>query len=199
MTSLSLTKGQKLSLTKEFPLSTKLRVALGWKANNLDTGTDFDLDVSTFLLKVDDLVLNPATWEGFVFYGQDSAPGVKYNGDNRVGSATGDAETVDVDLNLVQERVRRLVFTSTIYAARKRKQNFGQVRNAYIRLIDIDTDKELCRYNLTETFSTETALIFAEIYRDGSEWKFNAIGGGYRDGLAALCKGFGIITEEEKD
>lgn len=197
MTALSLTKGQKLSLTKEFPMSTNLRVGLGWDANSLDTGHDFDLDASAFMLKDNDLVLNPVTWEGFVFYGQPTAPGVAYGGDNRTGSGDGDDETVDVNLTQVRADVRRIVFAATIYEWRKRKQNFGQVRNAYIRLVDIDTNKELCRYNLTENFSTETALLFAELYRDGTEWKFGAIGGGFKDGLSALCKGFGIDAPEE--
>lgn len=198
-TTKSLTKGETRSLTKQFPMSTKLTVALGWDANNTDTGKAYDLDASAFLLREDGLLIDPTTGAGFVFYADPTYQGVTYNGDNRTGSGSGDDETIDVDLTAVPDNVKSIAFSTTIYAGRQRNQNFGQVKNAYIRLLDSTTGAELLRYDLSEDFSLETAVIFAELYRYGSEWKFRAIGNGYNDGLRGLCASYGFKILEEED
>lgn len=194
---LSLTKGANLSLTKEFPSLKLVRFGLGWDAKSTDTGVDFDLDASAFMLNNQKKLLNTNTGEGFIFYNQPSAIGIQYGGDNRTGSGEGDDETLDVDLNSLQSTVESVMITATIYHARSRKQNFGQVKNAYIRLIDAETGTELVRYDLSEDFGTETALMFGELYRHNGEWKFRAVGQGYTGGLSALAGSFGLNIQEE--
>lgn len=192
---LSLVKGQKLSLSKEAPSMVKCIVGLGWKAHAQGTaGAEFDLDASAFLLNEQ----GKCRSEGdFVFYGQPkSACGsVESSGDNRTGSTSGttaDDEQIKVDLTRVPADVQKIAFTVTIYDAETRRQNFGMVQNAYIRLQDAATGAEVCRFDLSEQSSTETALIFAELYRKDGGWRFNAVGQGYAGGLQALNHAYGL-------
>lgn len=188
---ISLKKGQKIDLTKTNPGLTKILVGLGWDVNKYDGGFDFDLDASVFLVGAD----GKATGDGdFIFYNnpQHASGSVVYGGDNRTGSGDGDDETINVDLSLVPANIDRIAFTVTIYDYETRKQNFGQVSNAYIRVVDQANNTELIRYDLSEDFSIETALVIAELYRNGSEWKFQAIGSGFNNGLAGLCANYGL-------
>ncbi len=188
---ISLVKGQKVDLTKNNPGLSKLLVGLGWDVNKYDTGTDFDLDASAFMLGANGKVTND---NDFIFYShvEDNAGSVKYMGDNRTGAGEGDDEQIKIDLAKVPANIQKIAFTVTIYEADKRKQNFGQVSNAFIRIIDENKNQELIRYDLGEDFSTETAVVVAELYRNGNEWKFNAIGNGFSGGLKALCQNYGV-------
>ncbi len=188
---ISLKKGEKVDLTKRNPGLSKLVVGLGWDLNRFDGMQDFDLDTSVFLLGDNDSVTCD---DDFVFYGNLShdSGSITHQGDNRTGEGLGDDEVITVDLKLVPPHVQKIVFTVTIYEANTRNQNFGQVSNAFIRILDETTNNELIRYDLGEDFSIETALVVGEIYRHGSEWKFAAIGSGYSGGLAALCGSYGI-------
>ncbi|SFG24201.1 tellurium resistance protein TerD [Lachnospiraceae bacterium C7] len=190
----NLTKGQKVSLTKENPGLQEVVVGLGWDANSFDTGADFDLDASAFLLTNTGKVSSSSD---FVFYGntKDPAGSVMHMGDNRTGAGEGDDEQIKVNLTAVPANIERIAFTVTIYEAEKRNQNFGQVRNAFIRIMNGQTGEELLRYDLDEDFSIETSVVFAEVYRHNGEWKFNAIGAGYQGGLAALCNNYGVEVE----
>jgi len=190
----NLTKGQKVSLTKGNPGLKKVVVGLGWDINKFDTGGDFDLDTSAFLLSDSGKVSKS---DDFVFYGnlKHSSGSVEHMGDNLTGSGDGDDEQIKVDLSLVPPSVSKIAFTATIYEADKRKQNFGQVNNAYIRIYDELKNEEILRYDLGEDFSIETAIVFGELYRNNGEWKFNAIGNGFQGGLAALCSDYGVETE----
>ncbi len=190
---ISLQKGQKVDLTKTNPGLTKLTIGLGWDINKYDGGFDFDLDASVFLLSETGKVSSEAD---FVFYNNKEhlSGSVIYQGDNLTGLGDGDDEVVNVDLSKVPANISKINFTVTINEANTRKQNFGMVSNAYIRVVDETKNEELIRYDLGEDFSIETAVIIAELYRNGSEWKFNAIGSGFEGGLAALCNNFGIST-----
>jgi tellurium resistance protein TerD len=190
----SLSKGQKVSLTKSNPGLKKIMVGLGWDVNQFDTGGEFDLDAAAFMLGENGKVSKS---EDFVFYGnlKDPSGSVQSMGDNRTGEGEGDDEQIKVDLTTVPANVSKIAFTCTIYEAEARRQNFGQVNNAFIRLCNEETGEELVRYDLTEDFSIETAVVLGELYRNGSEWKFNAIGSGYQGGLAALCGSFGVDVE----
>ena len=187
----SLSKGQKISLTKDNPGLKNVLVGLGWDVNKFDTGGDFDLDASVFLLGENGKVRGQ---QDFVFYGnkEHESGSVIHMGDNRTGSGTGDDEQIKIDLSKVPTGIAKIAFAVTIYEADKRSQNFGQVSNSFIRICDADNDTELVRYDLGEEFSIETAVVVGELYRYGAEWKFNAIGSGYNGGLAALCDGYGI-------
>lgn len=187
---ISLNKGGKLSLSKEAPDLKKILVGLGWDARATD-GADFDLDASAFLLNATGKVRSEAD---FIFYNQlKSACGsVQHTGDNRTGAGEGDDEAIMIDLGKVPADVQKITFTVTIHEAEQRKQNFGQVSNAFIRLVNAESNTEVARYDLAEDASTETAMIFGEIYRHGSEWKFGAVGQGYAGGLAAMCHQYGI-------
>ena len=189
--SVNLTKGQKVSLTKGNPGLKKIFVGLGWDTNAFDTGAAFDLDASAFLLGANGKV---AKSEDFVFYGNLKHPSgaVTHTGDNLTGEGEGDDESIMVDLSLVPADIEKIAFTATIYDADARRQTFGQVNNAYIRIYDEVTNQEILRYDLGEDFSIETAVVFGELYRHNGEWKFNAIGSGYQGGLAALCGSFGV-------
>lgn len=186
----SLTKGGNVSLSKEAPGLTAVKIGLGWDPRVTD-GTEFDLDGSVFLLNDGGKVRSDAD---FVFYNNAaSADGsVKHNGDNRSGAGEGDDETVDVNLASVPADVQRVAFGVTIHDADARKQSFGQVSNAFIRVMNAADGKEIARYDLSEDYSTETAMIFGELYRNGADWKFKAIGQGYAGGLAALAGNFGV-------
>ena len=186
---LSLSKGGNLSLTKEAPGMTKVLVGLGWDARSTD-GQDFDLDASAFLLKADGKVRADSD---FIFYNQlKSTDGsVEHTGDNRTGEGDGDDEAIKIDLSKVPADVDKIAITVTIHEADARRQNFGQVRNAFIRLVNQDNNNEVVRYDLAEDASTETAMIFAELYRNGAEWKFRAVGQGFNGGLKPLAESFG--------
>lgn len=188
---ISLSKGQKVDLTKGNPGLKKIMVGLGWDVNAFDTGADFDLDTAAFMLGSDGKC---PTDKEFIFYGnlQHASEAVIHQGDNLTGSGEGDDEQIMVDLTKVPANVERIAFTVTIYEAEARKQNFGQVSNAFIRLVDETTGQEMIRYDLGEDFSIETAVVVGELYRNNGEWKFNAIGSGFQGGLAALCGHYGI-------
>lgn len=191
---INLQKGQKVSLTKGNPGLSKVVVGLGWDVNQFDTGGSFDLDAAAFLVTDSGKVSRP---EDFVFYGNLTHPSgsVQHLGDNLTGAGDGDDEQIKVNLSAVPANITKIVFTVTIYDAEVRRQNFGQVNNAFIRIYNEDTGAEMLRYDLGEDFSIETAAVFGELYRNGNEWKFNAIGSGYQGGLAALCGSFGIDVE----
>ena len=191
---INLQKGQKVSLSKGNPGLKKLMVGLGWDVNQYDGGYDFDLDAAAFLLGEDGKC--PTTDE-FIFYGNLKHPSgaVEHMGDNLTGEGEGDDEVIMVDLSKIPESIKRIAFTVTIYEADLRRQNFGQVSNSYIRVVDNVTEKEIIHYDLGEDFSIETAVVVGEIYKHNGEWKFNAIGSGYQGGLAALCASYGIDAE----
>ncbi len=193
---ISLSKGQKISLSKEDPGITHLMVGLGWDTNRYDGGYDFDLDASAFLLGANHHVTNDSD---FVFYSNTTHPSrsVIHSGDNRTGAGEGDDEVIKVDLSLVPPNIERIEFTVTIYDSVKRSQTFGMVSNAYIRVVNDDTGKEVCRFDLGEDFSQQTAVVAGAIYRRGAEWRFDAIGSGYDGGLAALCASSGIDVQGE--
>lgn len=186
-----LTKGQKISLEKTAPGLTHVVAGLGWDVNQFDSGSDFDLDASAFLTDANDKCPSDAE---FIYYLQKEHPSgaVTHSGDNRTGDGEGDDEQIRIDLSKVPANIEKIQFTATIYDAEARRQNFGQVNNAYIRLVNEDTGEELMRYDLGEDFSIETAMIFGQLYRHNGEWKFAATGSGYTGGLAALCGRFGI-------
>ena len=187
---ISLSKGGNISLNKTDPNLQRVVVGLGWDPRSTD-GSAFDLDASAFLLKADGRVRSDAD---FVFYNQTKSPegSVEHTGDNRTGQGDGDDETLKVDLGRVPADVQRVPFTVTIHDGAARKQNFGQVGNAFIRVVNADTKQEVTRFDLSEDHSTETAMIFGELYRNGAEWKFKAVGQGYAGGLAAMCSQFGV-------
>ena len=187
----SLSKGQKVDLTKGNPGLTKVLVGLGWDVNKYDGGADFDLDAAAFLTKDNDKV---ASDEDFVFYNnlKHKSGAVEHMDDNRTGEGEGDDEEIKIDLAKVPASVAKIAFTVTIDQAQERGQNFGQISNAYIRVVDVATNRELIRYDLGEDYSIETAVVVGELYRHGSDWKFNAIGSGFQGGLAALCRNFGV-------
>ena len=189
---INLSKGQRISLEKSMRYAL---VGLGWDTNRYDGGYDFDLDASVFMLGANNKLLRD---EDFVFYnnlvGRDGA--VTHTGDNRTGDGEGDDEQIIIDLEKMPQEIQKLAVVVTIHDADVRHQNFGQVDNAYIRVAKLATPddmvgEETIRYDLAEDFSVETAIVVAEIYRHGSEWKFNAVGAGYQGGLYAICKSFG--------
>jgi len=188
---INLQKGQKVDLTKGNPSLKKIMVGLGWDVNAFDSGADFDLDAAAFMVGENGKC---PTEKEFIFYGnlEHHSGAVKHMGDNLTGEGEGDDEQIEVDLTKIPENVSRVVFTVTIYDADVRRQNFGQVSNSFIRIVDAMTDQELIRYDLGEDFSIETAVVVGELYRHGGGWKFNAIGSGFQGGLAALCGHYGI-------
>lgn len=188
---INLSKGQKVDLTKGNPRLKNVMVGLGWDVNAFDSGADFDLDAAAFM--VDSNGKCPTEKE-FVFYGNLEHPSgaIKHMGDNRTGDGEGDDEQIEVNLADIPANIEKIAFTATIYDAETRRQNFGQVSNAYIRLVNVETNEEIIRYDLGEDFSIETAVVVGEIYRHNGEWKFNAIGSGFQGGLAALCGHYGI-------
>lgn len=187
----SLSKGQKVDLTKTNPGLTKVIVGLGWDVNKYDGGKDFDLDGSAFLTDANGKVTTDAD---FVFYNnpQGGNGSVVYAGDNRTGAGDGDDESIKIDLSKVPDNIQRIAITVTIHEAESRNQNFGQVNNSYARVINEASGEELIRYDLGEDFSIETALVVCELYRHNGEWKFMATGAGFQGGLEALAKNFGI-------
>ncbi|GGU57095.1 chemical-damaging agent resistance protein C [Streptomyces albospinus] len=186
----SLSKGGNVSLTKEAPNLTAVLVGLGWDARTT-TGTDFDLDASALLTNDQGKVAND---QNFVFFNNLKSPcgSVEHTGDNTTGEGEGDDEAIKVNLAGVPADVNKIVFPVSIYDAETRQQSFGQVRNAYIRVVNQADGKELARYDLSEDASTETAMVFGELYRNGAEWKFRAIGQGYASGLRGIAQDFGV-------
>jgi len=186
----SLSKGGNVSLTKEAPGLTAVLVGLGWEARTT-TGADFDLDASAILTAETGKVVSD---KDFVFYNNlKSVDGsVEHTGDNLTGEGEGDDEVIKVNLATVPAGVAKIVFPVSIYEAESRLQSFGQVRNAYIRIVNQAGGQEIARYDLTEDASTETAMVFGELYRNGAEWKFRAIGQGYASGLRGIAQDFGV-------
>ena len=187
---ISLSKGGNVSLSKTDPSLKNVIVGLGWDARPTE-GADFDLDASAFMVKEDGKVRSDSD---FIFYNQTKSTcgSVEHTGDNRTGAGDGDDEAVVVLLEKVPADVQKIVFCVTIHDADMRKQNFGQVNHAYVRVVNKDSNNEVARYDLSEDASTETAMIFGEIYRHSGEWKFRAVGQGYAGGLAALARQYGI-------
>ncbi len=187
---ISLSKGGNVSLEKSEPGLKKVLVGLGWDARGTD-GADFDLDASVFMLAATGKVRSD---NDFVFYNNLTSPdgSVVHSGDNRTGAGEGDDEAVRVDLTRVPGDVQKMVFCVTIHDAEARRQNFGMIGSAFIRIVNDDNAREIVRYDLSEDASIETAMIFGEIYRHNNEWKFRAVGQGYKGGLAAMARGFGV-------
>ena len=188
---ISLKKGQKVDLTKSNPGLTKVIIGLGWDVNKYDGGKEFDLDTSAFMLSAQGKV---ADEKNFIYFNNPKSVegSVSYSGDNKTGAGDGDDEQIKIDLAIVPANVEKISFGITIYEAQERNQNFGQVSNAYVRVVNEASGEELIRYDLGEDFSIETAVVVCDLYRNGSEWKFNAIGSGYQNGLSGLCKDFGL-------
>ncbi|WP_315075868.1 TerD family protein [Acinetobacter guillouiae] len=187
---ISLNKGGNLSLSKTDPSLNQVLVGLGWDARATD-GTDFDLDASAFLLSESGKVRGE---HDFIFYNQTRSPegSVEHTGDNRTGAGDGDDEAVRINLAQVPVDVQKIAITVTIHEGESRGQNFGQVQNAFIRVVNDQSNTEIVRFDLNEDYSTETAMIFGELYRHNGEWKFRAVGQGYAGGLSAMCQQFGI-------
>ena len=193
-TSLSLKKGENLSLSKAAPGLKRIRLGLGWQTRQT-TGHDFDLDASAILTDINGKVPSNGY---FVYYGQQlSADGSTASaGDNLTGgdgnSESGDDETITIDLTKVGSNIEKIVFPVTIYESAVRRQNFGMVNKAYIRVINDETNQEIARYDLTEEASNLDAMIFGEVYRYNNEWKFRAVGQGYDGGLGAIARSYGV-------
>lgn len=187
---LSLSKGGNISLSKADPNLTRILLGLGWDARST-SGDEFDLDASAFMLGDSGKVRSDSD---FIFYNQlRSADGsVEHTGDNRTGDGDGDDEALKINLSKVPADIQRVIFPVTIHDALARRQNFGMVKNAFIRVVNDDTGVEITRYDLSEDASTETAMIFGEVYRHNGEWKFRAVGQGYAGGLHALAKDHGV-------
>jgi len=198
--SVSLQKGQKVSLSKDNAGLSKVMIGLGWdEVQQKKKGffsakpQDIDCDASAFLL-IDGKLRDK---KDIVYFGNLRHPSgtVQHMGDNLTGAGDGDDEQIKVDLSMVPEDISKIAFSATIYEAEARRQNFGQVNNAFIRIYNEETGEEILRYDLGEDFSIETAVVFGELYKNGNEWKFNAIGSGYQGGLAALCANYGVDVE----
>ena len=187
---ISLNKGGNLSLSKTDPTLVRILIGLGWDERATD-GASFDLDASAFLLTASGKVRGD---HDFIFYNQlKSQDGsVEHTGDNRSGQGDGDDESLLVDLSKVSPEVEKVAITVTIHDAQSRGQNFGQIANAFIRVVNQDSGIEIVRFDLAEDYSTETAMVFGEVYRHNGEWKFRAVGQGYAGGLAAMCQQYGI-------
>jgi len=188
--SVTLTKGGNVSLTKQAPNLRAVMIGLGWDERST-SGAEFDLDASALMLGESGKILSD---QHFVFFNNLKSPegSVEHTGDNLTGGGDGDDEKILVQLGQVPAECHKIVFPVSIYEAPQRGQNFGQVRNAFIRVVNQDGGAELTRYDLTEDASSETAMIFGELYRHGGEWKFRAVGQGYASGLAGIARDFGV-------
>ncbi len=186
---ISLNKGGRIDLGKEAPSLKNVGFGLGWDENDSDTGAEFDLDASVFMLASNEKI---PTDNHFIFYNNLTSPdgSVEHTGDNLTGDGDGDDETINVDLDKIEERVEELVFVVTVHDADVRNQNFGQVRNAYIRLYDLATNHEIAQYDLEEDFSTETAIEFGRLYKKSGSWRFKAVGAGFNAGLQGFVDKF---------
>ena len=189
----NLSKGQRVSLDKGI---VKALVGLGWDTNQYDGGFDFDLDAAAFLLGENGKVTSD---EDFIFYNNLVSQGeaVVHTGDNLTGAGDGDDEVIIIDFTKIPSNISKIAITVNIHDAAKRKQNFGKVSNAYVHVAKMATDtdtkgEEVLRFDLVEDFSIETAIVVCEIYKSGSDWKFNAVAAGYQGGLEALCRSFGV-------
>lgn len=189
---LDLVKGQKVDLTKGNAGLKNLTVGLGWDPVKYQGQANFDLDASAFLLGAGDKALNGQADIVYFKNLRHSSGAVTHSGDNLTGAGEGDDEQIKVDLSLIPANVEKIVFVVNIYDAVNRKQNFGQVKNSFIRVVDDATKAELLKYDLGEDYSTETAMIFGEIYKHNGEWKFNAVGTGSQDNLGSLAAKYGI-------
>jgi tellurium resistance protein TerD len=188
--SVTLTKGGNVSLTKQAPGLTNVTVGLGWDLRTT-TGADFDLDASALMVGSNGTVLSDAH---FIFFNNLKSPdgSVEHTGDNLTGEGEGDDEQIKVNLAAVPPECEKIVFPVSIYEAEARQQSFGQIRNAFIRVVNQADDNELARYDLSEDASTETAMNFGELYRHNGEWKFRAVGQGYASGLGGIASDFGV-------
>ena len=188
--SVSLSKGGNVSLSKEAPGLAAVNVGLGWDARTT-SGTDFDLDASALLVDANSKILSD---QYFIFFNNLTSPdgSVEHTGDNLTGEGEGDDEMIKVNLAGVPQEAAKIVFAVSIYDAESRAQNFGQVRNAFIRVVNQAGGAEIARYDLSEDASTETAMVFGELYRNGAEWKFRAVGQGYASGLVGIAQDFGV-------
>ncbi|MGE7843364.1 TerD family protein [Lysinibacillus sp. NPDC093712] len=188
---IQLSKGQRIDLMKQDPGLNNIGIGLGWDVKQFDGGSDFDLDASVFLLDASGKCRNE---QDFIFYNNLTSPdkSVQHMGDNRTGLGDGDDEKILVNLKQVSPQIEKIVVTVTIYDAEGRRQNFGQVLNAYVRLSNEESGSEVLRYDLAEDFSIETAVVFCELYRHNGEWKFAAVGSGYQGGLASLINAYGL-------
>ena len=191
--SVNLTKGQRVSLDKNMTMAL---IGLGWDTNKYDGGAAFDLDACAFMLGANGKVRKD---EDFIFYGnlQSEDGSVRHTGDNLTGEGEGDDEVLIIDFTKIPVDIQKIAITVTIYDAIPRHQNFGQVSNAYVRVARMADENdtvgtEVLKFDLAEEFSIETGLVVCEIYRNGADWKFNAVGAGYQGGLEALCKSFGV-------
>ncbi|HEY0038584.1 MAG TPA: TerD family protein [Longimicrobium sp.] len=186
----TLSKGGNVSLSKEAPGLTRCLIGLGWDVR-ATSGDDYDLDGSVFILGPGDKVRSDAD---FIFYNQLTGLGgaVEHTGDNRTGVGDGDDEAIKIDLSRIPAEIGKIAFAVTIHDADSKRQNFGQVSNAYIRLVDETTGREVLRFDLSEEASIETAMIFGEIYRHGTDWKFRAVGQGFQGGLGPLARHYGV-------
>lgn len=184
---INLSKGQRISLEKASPGLKQIFIGLGWDVNVTDTGGDFDIDASMFLIDASEKLISD---QHFIFYNNPISPdpdqSIQQRGDNRTGAGDGDDEIIDVNLTTVPSNIDKLIIAVTIHEADQRQQNFGQVSNAFVRIVNAENEQEVIRYDLTEDFSIETALIMAELYRKDGEWRMNAVGAGYGGGLQAL-------------
>ncbi len=187
---ISLLKGGNVNLSKAAPSLREVLIGLGWDVRATD-GAEFDLDASAFLVKADGKVRSDAD---FIFYNNlNSSDGsVKHMGDNRSGAGDGDDEKLTVDLSKIPSNIEKIAFSVTIHEGEARRQAFGQVNNAFIRVVNTSDNNELARYDLSEDGSSETAMIFGELYRAGAEWKFRAVGQGFKGGLAPLARFYGV-------
>lgn len=188
---INLTKGQKIDLTKGNTGLKNILVGLGWDTNKYDGTADFDLDASVFLTGENGKCSSDA---GFVFYNNLTGGNgsIVHTGDNLTGEGEGDDEQVKINLAGIPGEIHKVVFAITINDAQANNQNFGQVSNAFVRIVDNDKNEELLRFDLGEDFSIETSVVACELYRHNGEWKFNAIGMGFQGGLEALCREYGL-------
>ncbi|MCL6573351.1 MAG: TerD family protein, partial [Bacillus sp. (in: Bacteria)] len=189
----TLSKGQKVDLTKSHPGLQNVVIGLGWSVNQ--QGSNFDLDASSFLLGEAGKVSSDLD---FVFYNNPIGGNgsIIYSGDNRIGSGARDDEQIRIDLKSVPAQIHRIAFTITIHDAIAKQQNFGQISDSYVRIFNEQTNEELIRFNLGRDFTVETAIVAAELYRHNGEWKFNAIASGFQGGLSALCRNFGVTVDD---
>lgn len=188
---ITLKKGEKINLTKGNPGLKNIKLGLGWDINSFDSGYDYDLDVSIFMVGESGRVERD---EDFVFYNnlKHESGAVEHLGDNRTGEGEGDDEEILVDLKSMPKHIQKIAVAVTIYEAKERRQNFGQVSNSYIRVLNSENEEEILRYDLGEEFSIETAIVACELYKYNGEWKFSAVGSGFEGGLESLCKNYGL-------
>ncbi|MEH2035951.1 TerD family protein [Nostoc sp.] len=186
---ITLTKGQRISLEKVAPGLSEVFVGLGWDVKATDTGQDFDLDASVFLLNANGKLISDAH---VIFYNNQTSPdpekSIQHTGDNLTGAGEGDDEVIKINLKKVPADIQTILIAVTIHEAEVRRQNFGQVQNAFVRVVNSQTNEEVVRYDLVEDYSTETSMIMAELYFKDNEWRLNAVGSGYQGGLQALLE-----------